>query len=67
MKKPSFQLFVFLYLSDEKFRRKFDKDRVKAVKSLGFKMTRELEETLEKLELEELRTLAKTMGCPWFC
>jgi len=67
VKKPSFQLFVFLYLSDEKFRRKFDQDRVKAVKSLGFKMTRELEETLEKLEMEELRTLATTMGCPRFC
>jgi hypothetical protein len=60
--KPSFDLFVYIYLTDPKFRRKFEKDRVKAVKGLGYKMTPELRKALKNLDLEELQNLAGCMG-----
>ena len=67
--KPSFQLFVYIYLSDPDFRSKFEKDRIKAVKSLGYEMTPELKKALKRLDLEELQNLAECMGeeRAWFC
>jgi cobalamin biosynthesis Mg chelatase CobN len=62
MKEPSFQLFVCTYLNDPEFRENFDKDRVKAVKSMGYKITPAIQEALENLDLEALRNLADSMS-----
>jgi hypothetical protein len=62
MAQPNFQLFVCTYLNDPEFRRRFDKDRVKALKSMGYKITPGLKNALENLDLESLRNLANFMG-----
>jgi hypothetical protein len=64
MATPRFHQFVDRYLNDAAFRREFDRDRVEAVRSMGYTITPKIERALADLDLDSLRKLATSMNGP---